>query len=1025
MFFKFKKKISNKSFCEPKIFHLPPTSDFARCFVDGFISKFEPKILDTNPELVGHVTLLVSNKNLAKNIEEILVSYGLVILPKIIELEKLSEIFYEQVIKKNINKESQIHYRVISNLDRFLLLHDILQELEEQGFQKISKTNLFDLAHSLTSLVDELAINNLGSKHLKKLNDDELPEHLQLNLRLLQRVLNSYEKVIRKEKLIDEHSKYSIEVNELVNSWRLKLHSKPIVLVGSTGSIPSTAKLMQAVSHLPQGFVVLPGLDPYLTFRAWNSLSPDHPQYGFYALCKTWGFKGRDQYKIFRAPSWQDINTNNDHYNIIRARTHLLSLLMRPGPVTDEWRSEGKLITTDLPLALNSISLIEAENSRQEAAAISVCIKEAVNEGVKVALVTPSKLLVRRVSAELKRWNINPNNSFGKCLASTSFGIFFRQAALVLDKSFDLDVVISLLKNCFCGGSDQQHDLNVIKIQEMFAKSNKLFFELRDEDWFLNQDEEFIGWFNWLIDVFQEVSSMGKINCLTEFFSYHKKFLHRLMLGYQPKKDRVRLIEDIITELSTSKIDEYDQVFNLIEKQLSFSSRLRKFEFWVYRKIVDNLLTENLYQSISENKTATVFIWGTLESRTQNADIFILAGLNEGTWPSYYNEDLWLNRSTRAILGIDLLERKIGLSAHDFQQGFMAKTLILSRSLKDNNIPQIASRWLVRLENLLGGLGTEGQTCLDDIKARGKTFSKLSSELFSSKILIEDLNPELRHSAIQPAPVPPLSSRPNKLSVTDIETFIRNPYAIYAKRVLNLKKIENIKNSADLRNKGSLLHATLASFIAKYTDFLPKQNEAGKFLKNKFDSFLKTANIPVEVKSLWKSQFDIKIKGIVSLEKERRLKGKPYRLEVSGKLSVKLNTNETFLVTARADRIDRGNEGFIIYDYKTGKVSQAMLEKFSPQLDIEALILKKGSFGKIINNESVELSLIGLGNEPQQYNKTVTIKNFDQWEIGLTKIIEHMKSSPFVAQAEYSEQNIFFDDYYHLSRFGEWNDKEE
>jgi len=271
-----------------------------------------------------------------------------------------------------------------------------------------------------------------------------------------------------------------------------------------------------------------------------------------------------------------------------------------------------------------------------------------------------------------------------------------------------------------------------------------------------------------------------------------------------------------------------------------------------------------------------------------------------------------------------------------------------------------------------------------------------------------------------------LTARPSRLSVTEIATLIKNPYAIYAKKVLNLKKLENFEYTSDPRNKGNLIHATLEQFIFENYEYFPDSKEACDLLSKKFNSVLEKAKIPVEIKSVWKAQFENRIKPIISLEEHRRLLGKPYALEAFGKFNIKLKNGEKFLVTAKADRVDKGPNGFFIYDYKTGQISKQNLEKFSPQLDIEALMLFDGAFGKVSPSDGLVLALIGLGNKPNQYEKTVTEENLEQWTIGLIKIIEKMKIelSAFEAYGGTLKQNSFPDDFHHLSRFGEWNDNE-
>ena len=1020
MIFKFDQNIISLNREEPSVFHLPPRSDFTKHFVEGLLSRFEPGVLVSNPELLGRLKILTSNKTLTKQIEEKLQSHGFIILPDIVQLNDLSDFFYDAPIKKIEEDKDRSHFQVISSLERLLLLENLIKEAQEEEFSEITKVSSFDLAKSLESLIDELNTNNVSVKDLTKITGEELSQHLQLNLLLMRRVVLRYKKELMQRELIDKSSKYILDVNNLINHWKLEPYCMPLLIVGSTGSQKATAKLMQAISKLPQGLVVLPGLDSYLTDRSWTALTPDHPQYGFLSLSKTWGLTNTHHNEIIKSPCWYKAVSFDSSMD---TRSHFFSLLMRPAPVTDEWRSEGKSILDNLNLALDDISLIEAENSRLEAAAICVSIKEAVSEGSTVALISPSKQIARRVTAELKRWKMVPNNSLGISLAATESGIFLRQGALVLTSDFELNNVIALLKNRNCGGEYLQHSLNIVKLQRAPQQPTMSFLDLEGNEWLNAQDEEFIKWYNWLLKLFKDLRVVLEIGFLSTTVTLHKRFSQSLINGFSTEKGGLESFND---QMSCWKTDPGIQILALLNQLSNLSKKNGKYEFWGYRQILEDLLSETNFIPVSDRLNSSVFIWGTLESRTQHADIFILSGLNEGVWPGYYKDDPWLNRSMRSAIGVDLLERKIGLSAHDFQQAAMTKKLILTRSKRENNLPTVSSRWLLRFENLLVGLGEDGIKYLTNIKSRGEAFLKLAREFYSSDLLTMGLPREVKSRAVRPAPIPPLITRPNRLSVTEIQTLIKNPYSVYAKRILNLRKIENFQHTSDPRNKGNLVHTTMEKFIGEHINELPDFNKSCELLKEKFNLILESALVPIEVKSLWKAQFETRTNSIVHSETQRRLVGIPVALEVYGKYKINLKTGGFFLITAKVDRVDKGADGFIIYDYKTGQISRRELENNSPQLDIEALMLENGSFEEIPKGKVFGLCLVGLGASPQQYSKNVKAEDIEEWQSGLLQLIRRMKLelSAFPARLLTDKKNYFSDEYDHLSRYGEWGDNE-
>ena len=1002
----------------PRVFQLPPSSDFAIDFVKGLLSRFEKDVLKTYPELLSRVRILTSNKRSARRIKEVLQDFGVIILPKITQVDDLEEFFSETIIGENFNHEFELKAPLISKLERFLILEGIIREIKQVEYTSIVKNSSFDLADSLGNLIDEINTSNVNLDDLEKIISEDLSQHWQLSLDLMKKVILGYSEILSKSGYADKNIKYIRQVDALSSHWELEQYKQPLLIVGSTGSQYATANLMRAVSKLPQGFVILPGLDKHLTKRAWEVLTPDHPQYGFLSLAQSWGLSGQTHNEIIDAPVWFEAPTSDKKLAI---RAQLFSLLMRPAPVTDEWIDEGRSILNTLDIALTDVSLIEAENSRIEAASISVAIVEALNAGLNVAVITPSKLIARRVTAELRRWKISPNNSLGGYLAVTGLGVFLRQTLVLISSKFEFKSLIAVLKNTHCGGDYKYHLSNILKLEQAPCSRGNFFEDVQCYSWALSQGEEFFNWYTWLQGLFMEVTGAPDSFKLKECVDYHKNFSEKLMIGYYNKKN-AGMNKKIIEFLW--KTDVGRQISECFDEISSSSKNSRYFTFFEYSKLLEKVLFDREVNYFDENISSSVFIWGTLESRTQNADVVILAGLNEGVWPIYSADEPWLNRPMRALVGLDLFERKIGLSAHDFQQAAMASKLIMTRSLREKNVPAVASRWLLRFENLLIGLGDSGTKCLNEVKMRGSRLSNASKEYNSSKILIEELSDTVKTLTSRPAPIPPVAGRPIKLSVTEIDTLIRNPYAIYVKRILKLRKRENIQHTEDPRNRGNIFHMALERFINQTFKALPEIDKSCKILREAFEELVFDKNLSIEIAQLWRAQFDRRIENIVLSEKLRRGKADPFSLEVYGQYQIVLSNNEIFTITAKADRIDKCPNGYILYDYKTGKVSKNELENFSSQLDIEALMLESGSFKDVPKREVCEVALIGLGPEPKQYSKTLSAEDKKIRYDALVNLVEKMRVelTPFVARLNPKKGINFSDDYDHLSRYGEWLD---
>ncbi len=194
----------------------------------------------------------------------------------------------------------------------------------------------------------------------------------------------------------------------------------------------------------------------------------------------------------------------------------------------------------------------------------------------------------------------------------------------------------------------------------------------------------------------------------------------------------------------------------------------------------------------------------------QYADRMILGGLNEGAWPADAKLDPWLNRPMRKALGLEPPERRIGLSAHDFVEGASAAEVYLTRAMKVDGAPTVASRWLLRLQGLVKGMGLEGA---------------LGAPHWMEWAQSLDAAPDVK-PIDKPAPRPLLGKRPTKFSVTEIETLIRDPYSIYAKHVLDLRPLDAIDESMAAAERGTIIHKALEKIRRKASIFY-----AGKCLR--------------------------------------------------------------------------------------------------------------------------------------------------------------------------------------------------
>jgi ATP-dependent helicase/nuclease subunit B len=395
---------------------------------------------------------------------------------------------------------------------------------------------------------------------------------------------------------------------------------------------------------------------------------------------------------------------------------------------------------------------------------------------------------------------------------------------------------------------------------------------------------------------------------------------------------------------------------------------------------------------------ARIAIWGLFEARLQRRDLMILGGLNEGVWPAPPGEDPFLSRPMRAALGLPSLDARIGLAAHDFAQLANAPNVVLTRSLRREGSPTLASRWLWRLQTLVGGAGAKLEAA--------EAYLQWARALHA---------PDAPRAPRVPRPCPPSDKRLKRISVTQVETLIRDPYAVYARRILGIEALKPIGYVASYAERGSAVHKAIERFEdgADHTLF-----------SDLLDEELRRAGIPPERCAAERARLMISVNALIAWFAERRTLGAAVYREEDGLLDV----NGVHL-SCKADRIEIGPNHVAILDFKTG--SPATLKQvqsgLSPQLPLEAAMLARGAFSKVPAANATELSYWRFGNaEPTP--KPLDLDPMQEAEKALKALEGLLYRYAQADQPFLSKPRVQFikpyDDYDQLARRKEWADAE-
>ena len=1003
----------------PRVFTIPPTAPFlrelARGILDGkIISGFAPR---ETPELLASATIYLPTRRAARALAEIFLEEtksGGLLLPRIVPLGDVDEeaFAFEAGGIEPLDP-------AITGGERRLALAKLISRFakKETPLVPASPASAIALADELAHLMDDFITAGLPfstAQNAAKGDFGNYDEYWDRSRQFLSIVDRNWSGFLKERGKLDAATRrdelLAREAERLANA-----KTGPVIAAGSTGTLPKVAELLRVIARRENGAVVLPGLDQGLEKQAFAKIGegeepmPGHPQFGLKRLIEKIGVAREAVFPLGEVQH--------------KTREEIFSLAFRPEP---EGETSGRRVAP--ASSLEGITIIEAADAREEALAIAIALREALHQEKTTALVTPDRALARRVCAELTRWNIEIDDSAGLPLADSEAGRLARLAAMTAEEKAAPSTILAFLNHPY--------------LREIFASTDVALFELaclrgarpaggvgalpatiasRRQEKYHGSDRrsgfEATEW-DRAAKIAQRLSEL--LSPLTKLaqgehgFAQFPQATREILLDILDKsaKDDSAEILDAMEALGDT--GDNAPVMTLGDYAESFPATIREY---------------TLRPSRAENTRLRIL--GPLEARMISADRIVLGGLCEGIWPPEAHTDSWLNRPMRKELGLDLPERRVGLSAHDFVQAASAKELFLVRARKQGGVETIASRFVQRIRAV-----AEDSDWLKATK-RGENYLAWARNMEAA---------ERTKPAEPPRPRPPLAARPRRFSMSDMRDLTRDPYSIYARKILRLQKLDAIDEEPGSADRGTLLHGILSEFAEKHPGEIGPSALDGLLAIGR-KAFAPMQSFPAAL-AIWWPRFERAAKWFVEEERKRRGKIERIHSEVSGFYEIG-EGNERFTLTARADRIESNNDGTIaVLDFKTGNLPtyKAAILGFEPQLLLEAAIARKGGFKDIEGGKLSEVGPIKIsGAQPPGEFKLFELsarKDFTAvaeprgitGEDHLGKAAEYALAGAAKLLAEYAKEETAYpfaprvewqkdyNDYEHLARFKEWSE---
>lgn len=813
----------------------------------------------------------------------------------------------------------------VDPMQRLAALSTLILAMKGEGGAPRTADRAWMLARELASLMDEAERAGIDlAERLPDAADPAYAAHWAQTLKFLHIVTGLWPAWLADNGVMNPAARQVALLEAQAAAWEADPPSEPVLIAGTTAGIPAVARLLRVVARMPTGQVVLPQLDLGMTEDAWRTLEPSHAQAGLARLLADLDATRSD------VRNW-DAGGDGD---VPADRFGLLSRVLLPASDLHDWMDRA-------PVPLNGLRRLKAADQQQEAQAIALVLRQALETPTaRAALITPDRDLAGRVAAALLRFGIVADDSAGEPLADSPPAVFLRLLLRAVAEDLAPVPLLAMLKHPLSGAG-----MSPIACREAARRLEKAC---------LRGPRPAHGITGLRQAAEHDAPSMAFLSRLETCLAPALRFDSAMAIA--PAEALAAVIEAAERLAATDEqggpvrlwaAEEGDALATVLAElrdAVSVMPDLRRGD-------LPGLLDAVLEGSVVRSRRALrgrggfehprIFIWGLLEARLQSVDLAVLGGLAEGVWPPMAEPGPWLSRPMRTRVGLPAPEEAVGQAAHDFVAACCsAAHVVLSCPERRDNAPAVPARWLARFDMFLEG--------------RDQALPPHDAVGWARGL---DLPAGPPQPVRPPRPRPPVRLRPRRLSVTAIETWLRDPYAIHARYILKLPVLKPLEEPADAADYGMLVHDGMRRFLEKHGAAWPADPRTE--LRTAMAQAIRAANLRDALRAWWSPRLERIADWVADTETQRRTLRAPATIVGERKGAVEfVRPGGVFRLTGQADRIERYADGTLaILDYKTGSPpsQKAVADGLAPQLLLEAAMAVTGGFGVDLAGETDEL----------------------------------------------------------------------
>lgn len=935
----------------PKVWTIPPGENFLKCLAEELSRAVG---LAQHPDALADAVIYVPNRRSARELSAALylaAGETPILSPDIRAMGDLESDEAPPVAEFSMTDLPP----ALSPARRLGTLASLVQAYYRQtSGMEIPPSSALAAANELARLLDQAHLSPdadwSGLPDLAR--DADLAEHWSNSAKFLEIVTEAWPKWLEEQGVTDPLQRRFQAAQATASAWLANPPDAPVIIAGSTGATPAGRELMKAARQLPKGLIVLPGLDRAVAEDQQLAIRSEvgHPQNALFHTLEALGITP-DQ-----VAEWPGIMTGPAR----AARRRMILEALAPADATADWRDTldqlaagaGADVKTFAAQALEGLTLLEAADEATEASMIALLMRQTLEtEGRSAALVTPDAGLARRVSSQLRRWNVSVPPSAGIPVGRTAAGSFVGLCAKWAVDPGDPILIASVLTHELVAPLEGLADLEIhfLRGPRRWTSLTELVESIRTRHTiepypqFTPEDQ---------------TAAIDLVEGLIRQFEATDADLSGLEAV--PGADAIERIAALAEAVSETPMpwagEDGAATSRLLEFIREVSQSLGPMRPAALADLV-NAQAAQMTVSFGEAEHPSLSIWGPLEARLQTADRVILAGLNEDVWPKRPAPDAFLPRHFRARLGLGDPEERMGLAAHDFAQLACAPDVTLVYSARRNDAPAVASRWVWRLKTLAEG-------ALEGDAAKHFAPDVVDPLALAEALKIRNMNGAPAGFSAEPTPSARPEGWPSRLSATRVDLLQRDPYALWAEQVLGLSTLDALGDELGPAPRGTAIHKALELF---------EEDGGAKTAERLMELLAQELRRVGEPADAWAAREAVWARTVdwyLNWRSLRDTSGGRLKQEVRGKIEYSI-AGHPFTLSATADRIERTATGdLVIVDFKTGNPpkDKEVATGLSQQMPLQALIAQKGGYDGVPAARVDQLHYVAFKAKPDAFS---------------------------------------------------------